>query len=315
MGDTPNAGTLAIAAVVAVSSFVLLVFTLVGGRKSRIDQRLETLSAGESSGPAVDPLAEFARTALPKMGSILIPEKEEERTKLRARLVHAGFYGRQAMAVFLGIKLVLIVGPPLVGAVAGIAGVVDLQTGVVLGCLCGASGLVGPSFWLDSRKAGRQKIFRRALPDALDVMVICVEGGLSLSAAIQRVASELRTAHPLLAEEMNLVQREMQLGRSPGEAIREFASRTDLEEVRQLAAVIVQAERFGASITKSLRMHADTLRNRRVMYAEEMAQKATVKLLFPTVLFILPALFIAVLGPISITLIAILDVPVADVPK
>jgi tight adherence protein C len=146
-------------------------------------------------------------------------------------------------------------------------------------------------------KANRQSIFRRALPDALDVLVICLEGGLSLPGSIRRVSHELRTTHPLLASELNIVQREIQLGRSAGESLHQMGLRTDLEEVRTLASVITQAERFGASLVKSLRVHADTLRQTRQQRAEEMAQKAAIKILFPTLLFIFPAIFVVILGP------------------
>src|SRR5262249_14558026 len=124
--------------------------------------------------------------------------------------------------------------------------------------------------------------------------------------SLRRVASELRTAHPLLAFELNIVQREVQLGRSTGEALRQFADRADLEELRSLASVVTQAERYGASLVKSLRVHADALREKRLQYAEEMAHKASIKILFPTVLFIMPAMFIVVLGPTSLELLAAL---------
>src|SRR5262249_34160583 len=163
---------------------------------------------------------------------------------------------------------------------------------VIFGAFFGIFGLIAPSFWLDRRKASRQTAFRRALPDAMDVLVICLEGGLSLPGAIRRVASELQTAHPELAKEMNIVQREIQLGRTPGEALRRLADRSDLEEIRALASVIAQAERYGASLVRVLRIHADSLRIKRVQYAEELAQKASVKILFPTLLFILPCVFV-----------------------
>ena len=111
------------------------------------------------------------------------------------------------------------------------------------------------------------------------------------------MADELRTAHPLLAAELNIVQREIQLGRSPGESLRQMGQRTDLEEIRSLASVIIQAEQFGASLVKSLRVHAETLRLKRQQRAEEMAQKAATKILFPTLLFIFPAIFVVILGP------------------
>jgi tight adherence protein C len=114
---------------------------------------------------------------------------------------------------------------------------------------------------------------------------------------MRRVAGELRTAHPLLATELNIVQREVQMGRSSGEALRHFAERSDLEEIRSLASVVIQAERYGASLVKALRVHAETLRIKRLQQAEEMAQKAATKVLFPTVLFIMPCIFIIILGP------------------
>ena len=150
------------------------------------------------------------------------------------------------------------------------------------------------------RRLARLLVHGTALPDALDVLVICLEGGLSLPGALKRVSSELRTAHPTLANELNLVQREIQLGRSPGEALQQMGIRTDLEEIRSLASVVSQAERFGASLVKSLRVHAETLRLKRQQYAEEMAQKAIIKVLFPTLLFIFPGIFIVILGPAAI---------------
>ena len=295
MSDTT---VMAAAAFVAVTSLALLVATVVGGRKGRLDRRLEAL-ADRDEEPR-DSVAELARAALPKVGAVLVPGKEEERSRLRTRLIHAGLYGPQAMGVFLGVKLLLVVGPALAGAIIGATGLVPFQTGLLAGCLAGAFGMIAPSFWLDVRKSARQSTLRRAIPDALDVLVICLEGGTSLPAAIRRLAGELRTAHPLLADELVIVQREVQLGRSPGEALRELAVRADLEEIRGLAAVILQSERFGASLVRALRVHADNLRSRRILAAEEMAQKSVVKLLFPTVLFIMPALFIAVLGPNAI---------------
>jgi tight adherence protein C len=157
------------------------------------------------------------------------------------------------------------------------------------------------------KKNERQTAFRRALPDAMDVMVICLEGGLSLPGAMKRVAGELRTAHPILAAELAIVEREIELGMSAGEALQHFAGRADLEEIRGLASVITQTERFGASLVRALRVHADTLRTKRIQYAEEMAQKAAVKILIPTVLCIFPGIFIVLLAPAVIQIIGALS--------
>jgi tight adherence protein C len=289
------------------SSLVLLVFLLLGGRRNRLESRLKDLAGTGDSVPQPDTVAHFARAALPKIATPLMPSDEVTRTRLQTRLIHAGLYGRQAMLVFLGIKMLLMMSPALLGAAAGFAGMVQLRHGLLLGVLVSVIGMLAPSFWLDKRKAKRQSSFRRALPDALDVLVICLEGGLSLPAALRRVVGELRTAHPLLAGELNIVQREIQLGRSTGEALRQFAGRADLEEIRSLASVVIQSERFGASLVRALRIHAEMLRQKRMQYAEETAQKASTKMLFPTILLIFPGIFIVILGPAAIQIFAMLS--------
>ena len=290
------------AAFVMVSSLVLLVSLLVGGRRTRLDSRLRDLSG--QGGPAMDTitLGKIASTTLPRMGTPFIPTDEGERTKLQTRLIHAGLYRRQAMVVFLGVK-VLLIAPAFLCVAASLMGVVTLWQGLIIGLCLGIGGLIGPSFWLDRMKRKRQSNFRRALPDALDVLVICLEGGLSLAAGLRRVSTELRTAHPALASELAIVQREVQLGLTSGEALKKMGERSDLEEVRSLASVILQSERLGASLVKSLRVHAESLRLKRYQRAEEKAAVAATKVLFPTLLFILPAVFVVVLGPAAFRLI------------
>lgn len=231
------------------------------------------------------------------VGTLLLPKNAENRSRLQTRLIQAGYYNQLAMPTFLGIKVLLLAGPIVIGGGLGLAGLVPLMDGLIYGALAGALGLIAPSFWLDSQKAKRQMCFRRALPDALDVLVICLEGGGSLQAALQRVSNELRVAHPLLAEEMAIVMRETQLGNTMGESLRHFADRIDLEEIRSLSAVIIQVERFGSNLVKALQVHAESFRRKRMVRAEELAQKASLKLLFPTILFIFPAMMMAILGP------------------
>src|SRR5262245_51488246 len=207
-----NTGVAAIAAFVAVSSLALLVAAVVAGRRSRLDRRLASLADGGVDGAPRDSVAELARATLPRVGGVLVPGNEEERTRLQTRLIHAGLYGRQAMRVFLGVKLLLVAGPALAGAIAWAVGLIPLQTALLAACLLGTFGMIAPSFWLDMRKSSRQATFRRGIPDALDVLVICLEGGTSLPAAIRRLAPELRTAHPLRADELVVIDRDVQLG-------------------------------------------------------------------------------------------------------
>lgn len=283
-----------------VSSAALLATTFLSGRRGRLDARLGGLSGQDKAAPDSLSMADFARTTLPRMGTALVPTDAEERNLLKARLVEAGFYDRQAMAIFLGVKMILMVGPALAGFVAGSVGLLPMRHSVLGGACLGILGMIGPSFWLDKKKAKRQSKFRRALPDALDLMVICLEGGLSLPGSLKRISSELRTAHPELSTELGIVQREIQLGRPTGEALQLMGRRTDLEEIRNLASVITQSERYGASLVKSLRIHAEVLRQKRQQRAEEMGQKAATKILFPTLLFIFPSIFVVILGPAAI---------------
>jgi tight adherence protein C len=295
-----------LAAFLAGSSLVYLCFLVVGDRNLRLENRLRHLASEATATPAdMRALTKLAQTTLPKMGTPFIPSDAEERTKLQTRLIHAGLYGRQAMVVFLGVKVFLMVLPAVLGISAGLLGLVPTNVAVLSGASLGIFGMIGPSFWLDRQKAKRQSNFRRALPDALDLFVICLEGGLSLPGSLRRISTELRTAHPVLATELNIVQREIQLGRSPGEALRKMGERADLEEVRSLSAVIIQAERFGASLTTALRVHSDALRIKRQQRAEAMAQTAGTKVLFPTVLFILPAMFVIILGPAIIHILEV----------
>lgn len=284
-------------AFICLGGIVALLFT---GERNRLDERINDLA-----GSAPQPLSEreavkaASKRALPAIGAYLAASADEkEKTQLKARLIQAGFYNPSAPAVFMGVKAMCVFGPLATGvllypAMPSGRGIIALGAGLFLAIL----GMLAPSFWLDSKKKARQTSLRRALPDALDVIVICVEGGLSLPAALQRVADEMRVAHPLLAFELNICQREIQLGKNTGTALKDFAVRSDLDDVRSLAAVIAQAEKFGSSMAKALRIHAETLRLKRAQKAEEMAAKAGTKILFPTLLFIFPAIFVVILGP------------------
>ena len=163
-----------------------------------------------------------------------------------------------------------------------------------------------PVFLLDYLKARRQTAMRRALPDALDVIVVSLGGGLPVAASFRRVASELAGIHPLLASEMTIVQREVQMGRSLGQAMHHLAMRFDLDDLRSMASVIQQSERYGASVTRAFQIFSDGLRASRIQKAEETARKASVKLVFPTVLFIFPVMFVVILAPAFIQLATVL---------
>ena len=284
-------------AVTMAVSLTMLGGLFFTGRGKKLEARIDSLSSKDKVEEKPETVRQMARQALPKMGKIIVPEDEAERTKLRARLVHAGLYHRQALYIFLGVKLFLLTIATLIGVVLTTTGLLPMGKALPLALMLFFGGMVGPSFWLDGRKKARQTVLRQGLPDALDVLIICQEGGLSLQAGLKRVADELKSAHPSLANELKIVDREIQLGRSPGDALHHFGQRTDLEEAISLASVVGQSERFGASLVKSLRTHSETLRIKRRQKAEEKAQKASTKILIPTLLFIFPAVFIILLAP------------------
>jgi tight adherence protein C len=223
--------------------------------------------------------------------------RESPREMLRRRLIHAGLYKRHSSIYYYTTQAALAVVPVLVGVAAFSYGAISLKTALITGAITGIAGVVFPGLWLDYQKAVRQTMIRRAIPDALDVATICVEAGLSLNAALLRVAKELRSAYPMLSTELTIVNRQIQMGKSTGESLRSFAERFDLEELRLLSSVVTQSERFGASIANALRVQGDSLRTRRMQRAQEKAQVATLKILFPTAFCIFPAIFVVILGP------------------
>jgi tight adherence protein C len=163
-----------------------------------------------------------------------------------------------------------------------------------------AIGMCLPGLWLESRRAARHAMLRRALPDFLDLVVACLGAGMSVQAALKQVAGELRLAHPVLCGELNLVLHEVELGRTLDQGLQQLAARTGLEELRTLCSFVYQASKFGSTITDALQQLADMLRVQREQRAEELAQKAAVKILFPTLLFIFPTVFVVLAGPAAI---------------
>jgi tight adherence protein C len=163
-------------------------------------------------------------------------------------------------------------------------------------------GYMLPDFTLDHLIKARENEIRMGLPDVLDLLVVCLEAGLSLDQAVLRATDELRTSHPALGDELGLVMLEVRAGRARVEAWRGLAERADIEAVRMLVSILVQADQFGTGISKTLRVHSDTMRTRRRQRVEELAAKTAVKLVFPLLLFIFPSLWVVVLGPAIITI-------------
>ena len=287
-----------------VTGGILMIALLVHGWSRSTESSLVT---GSVSRRLSSDNLKGSNSLLPKLGRTILPKDESKLNHLSSRVRQAGLYRRNSTAFYLGIKFVLLIAPILVGIVLCIFQFLSFFEAIFFGSLVGLMGNLAPGIWLSRLTKGRQKNLRHAMPDALDVIVICMEGGLSLPASLARVTTELKHSHPMLAHEMGIVSKEIQMGASTGEALRQFADRFGVDEVRSLAAVVIQSERYGASIVKALRVHAETLRLKRYQFAEAMAQKAPVKIVFPTVLCLFPAMYTVLMGPAAVELMKILE--------
>jgi len=222
-------------------------------------------------------------------------------SKLVERLVYAGVRRKGATEVFLGAKMAMALALPAAGASFYLwrshGEAVDMGKLIMY---CGAGLLLGmmlPNMWLGRKVRARQEQLRFSLPGALDLLVVCIESGLALDAALVRIGRELQDSAPELSEEIALLGLEISAGKPREECLRNLGLRTGVEEMKSLVACIVQSTKFGTNLANSLRIHAESLREKRRQDAEERAAKTTVKLLFPLVFFIFPTLFVVILGP------------------
>jgi tight adherence protein C len=236
------------------------------------------------------------------------PSNVEEVRATRRKLVNAGYRSGKASAFFVGVKLLLsIVIVCLLAMIpAKVLGFPSASKLTFFYVLAAGCGYYAPALWLRRAIAARKDALQQAIPDALDLMVVCVEAGLGLDQAIGRVGEEVKRAHPELSDEFNILALELRTGASRQEALRNLAHRTDLEEVRNLVALLVQTDRFGTSIGQALRVHADAMRITRRLKAEELAAKLPVKLLLPLIFFIFPSIIIVTVGPAVIRMVTVL---------
>jgi tight adherence protein C len=216
---------------------------------------------------------------------------------IRLRMIQAGYTGRTAVPIYLGSRIALPIGLAAASVfILSVLGATSLA-GVLATVWFAAVGYVMPSFYIGSRITRRQKEMQKALPDALDLLVVCVEAGLGLNQALVRVSDEIEHVSEIMSEELVLANLEIRAGTPRDEALRNLGERTGLGDLKSLTAMLVQTDRFGTSIATALRVHSDTMRTKRRQRAEEAAAKTTIKLVFPLVLFIFPAMFVVILGP------------------
>jgi tight adherence protein C len=267
----------------------------IATRLSEFDSALDPASRETLGRRKRQVRAEKVAALLQSLGE-QVEGKHADISGLRLQLVQAGYPGRTAVPIYLGGRLALPVG--LGAASVTILSVLGMTSmaGILATIWFAALGYVFPSFFIKSRIARRQKEMQRALPDALDLLVVCVEAGLGLNQALVRVSEEIERLSPVLSEQLALVNLEIRAGTARDEAFRNMGERTGMDDIRSLMAMLIQTDRFGTSVATALRVHADTMRTKRRQRAEEAAAKTTIKLVFPLVLFIFPAMFVVILG-------------------
>lgn len=296
---------------VCVTLGALGLYWLMFRPPSAATERLRSM--GEAGGGAIQPSAPItlspeesrAGALAERMAAPLhrlAPPSAAEAHKLQKRLMQAGYRSVGAPVIFRAVQVVAFTGlPALVALVCAVLGR-PLGSAMVWIVVGAALGFLGPRFVLDKLVKGRQQRVRWGLADALDLMVVSIESGLGLNASMVRVGEELKTVHPDVSEEFEIANLEIRVGRDREEALRNLAERTGVDDLRSLVAMLIQADRFGTSIARAVRIYSDSLRTKRRQRAEQAAQKAAVKLLLPLACFLFPTLFIVVLGPAALNL-------------
>lgn len=287
---------------VAVFLFFFGILYLLSRRRDPVQLRLKDLQEGEEGEE------EYKKSILSLKGAtdlLGLGSGEAKGTKLW--LAQAGYRGPQSVFNYHGVRLL---GALLLGILSITLGLYfHIQSTLIPLAVFGGV-LVGgniPKLWVAHRISRRRDEIRRSVPSVLDLMVVCVEAGLSLNAAIQKIAAETKSAYQALCEELHLVNQEILIGKTRADAFRNLARRTGVDELRSLAVMLIQADKLGTSIASSLRVLADSLRVKRRQRAEEAAHKTSIKLIFPLVLLIFPELLVILVGPAIINIVKTLS--------
>lgn len=267
------------------------------------DGQDQSVSSAVTSGER--PSAELAQRLAAPFNKLLPPSATEAR-KLQKQLMQAGFRSAGAPVIYRALQLVAMAGFPLMVALTCAFLGRPLGNAVIWIILGFVAGFFLPRYLLGRITKKRQRLLRWGLADALDLMVVSVEAGLGLNAAMMKVSAELKEVHRAIATEFEMANLEIRVGRDRDEALRNLAERTGVDDLRSLVAMLIQTDKFGTSIAKGLRVFSDSLRTKRRQRAEQEAQKAAVKLLFPLACFLFPTLFIAILGPAALNLIDVM---------
>jgi len=308
---------------ISISAFISMILLLVGmmsyhevrRRQQQVVDKIKVVEESlildkkkgyDSSGQEIS--RGYFQQFISSLGNRIKPKGEEEISGLRASLLQAGYRAQRAILVFFGYRVFFAVLFPAIFFVARASFVRTVPPGsfMAITVLLAVAGYYLPNLWLKIQINGRQQKILEGFPDALDLMVVCVEAGMGLDAAINRVGEEMKLRNAVVSEEFRLMGLELRAGKIRKEALRNLGMRTGLDEVKSLMTLLIQTDKFGTSVAQALRIHSDSMRTRRYQKAEEMAAKLPVKLVFPLVFFIFPSLFVVIVGPAAIRIFRIL---------
>ncbi len=300
-----NPTVLAVAGISVLVMVSVTLLVMLGWREARrrsLQRRLKKLHDAPAQEAESSRASQWIETFARNTGTLSRYSGAQEDSAvplLRQKLIRAGWRHPSVPIAFFGVKTLLVLVCPilLVAASLLLADVTDVSMILIIAVVGAALGLYAPDIALNSAIQTRQRQLLNEFPDALDLMNVCLESGLSLEAALVRVADEMSTSHPLLSAELNQVVLEMRAGRPRDEALRNLARRNDISAIDSFVTTLTQAERFGGSVSDSIRVYSDLLRAQRRMAAEEQAAKIGTKLTMPLILCILPVLFMVMAGP------------------
>jgi len=292
----------------ALVAGIFALLSVLSNRNSRAQERLERISRPASLAEIEDPTKpkkerfQGVMETAKALSGPLMPQTELEQSELKIRLANAGFRSDSAVAVYLGLRVAVLLAFLLMGTAIFLPKYGFTLDALKPMVLFGGVGFYLPVIVLWFLRKKRQDAIFLALPDALDLLVVCVESGLGLDAAMRKVCDEMKDHAKVIAEEFSLANFQLQMGRPRREVLHDLGVRTGVDDVRSLAAILIQADRFGSSIAQALRVQSDSMRTRRKQLAEEKAAKTAVQLIFPLVLFIFPGIFVVLVGPAAISI-------------
>jgi len=296
-----------------IAAVAWLAVDWVGGGSSRAEQRLQDFKdplarkrREEAGGPGKrknDTMARMLEASAPALAKPLQPKTEQGMSKLKLKLSYAGFRSEAAPQIFLMTKVIMLaIGVVLCGGTT--VALMGLNQRSLIRIVFTAGGMFffpdALLFWLGKKR--KESIFL-GLPDALDLMVVCVEAGLGLDQAMRKVAEEMKKSYRTISDEFNLCNLQLQMGRAKHHVLQELGQRSGVDDLKSLSSILIQADKFGSSVAQALRVQSDSMRTRRRQIAEEKAAKTAVKLIFPLVLFIFPGIFVVLVGPAAIVMV------------